>query len=345
MTILLQNPNAPFVSHKGKRLIYISELGPFSGPFYDLQKLREGSPHLTLFRDAEDKISLPTIDESIRNDLAFFGLTLADIGSSEEEVASLIERNLRQRAAEQLVQARSGFAWALSCLSYFERIRAHLKVDYEALGTSEEEVRTLLQQMHLANAKLLLNEVRMPHKGKVFVADASPDNLAELEEHLAKAGATHVDLGFSDEEWEALKRQRLVYHVIGFLKELRAGLDYYDDPFEDGDYSDSRRPLRAPVVYLELIQNLLNELKETPPALLDISDEEFASLARHAILIRLVQNLSFVMDEEESEWKKERLQYNVDEIRRDMANYGFTWDDVRVTSEAFELRVQKWGLK
>jgi hypothetical protein len=338
--------DAPFVEHQGQRLIFVSEFESFSGPFDELQKLRDGSPHSTLFKEPDDKTPGISDPEKIRQSLAFYGLTLADIGSSEEELSSLVEQNARLQAAGHLLRARSGFAWSLYDLQRFEKIRAFLQADYESFGITEEEVKICFRQLHMAAAKLLLNEIRLPHRGDSFASsNPNPDNLARLEEHLAQAKANPADLGFSAEEWEALKKQRLLYHAIWFLKKLNEGLVYYEDPFREFDMDDHDRPFRGPDEYVKLVQGLLTQVGETPAAL-GLSEEEFQSLARKAAFIRLVQNVSFLMEKGKSQFRQqEHVQATVDVIRQDMATYTFTWDDLGINRRQFRYHLNKWGVK
>jgi len=275
-------PEAPFVEHGGARALYVSEFPPMSSPFSLLQRLRAGEPGLVLFRDPD--FLLPTMDvaDTIRHLVVFYGVTLADIGTSDQELAALLEGNLRLRAAAHLAQVRSGWAAALRDLAQFEKIRARLNADYPALGTTREEMEERARALHLAQARLLLHEVRLPHRAEEIDCPGSDGSLARLEAHLAQAGASPADLGFSAAAWEALKRRRLLHHASLLLHDLKKGLAASAEPVHDGDSPDDlRQPWRGPDETLALLRALLERLGETP-AVLGLTGEAFEALARAA---------------------------------------------------------------
>jgi len=164
---------------------------------YYLKRLREGN---WLHLNASLKLGYDDLLEYIEQEVSKGGFTLETIGTSEEEL-----KGLRVKGCKDAIQFFLGRLRDTRLHSYDESLKRLRKevskggFTFEAVGTSEEELRTLRLNCSKATAQNWLRLLRKP------MLDHYDDYLERLRKEVSKGGFTLETIGTSEEKLRELR--------------------------------------------------------------------------------------------------------------------------------------------
>lgn len=136
----------------------------------------------------------------IRELLKEEGLTLEDIGTSEEELKSIRKNGTRQRALGELNRLRSGKVHYTFYKREIHQIRCYLKMGVD-IDTSEEELESLRIEGYRLGA---LRWLKLLEKGST-----KPERfLTFLRKELKHGNLTPADIGTTEERLQSFVTKR-----------------------------------------------------------------------------------------------------------------------------------------
>jgi hypothetical protein len=127
-------------------------------------------------------------------------VSLADIGTNEEEVGTMLHDYHRHRAIESLKFARINTSISFSNL---EDMREHLSkagMTLAEIGTSEEEARQLTCTSYKENALYWIESAK---RGEL-TPEGLQITLKDIQKNFQKSGLTFLDIEMSEAEIEKL---------------------------------------------------------------------------------------------------------------------------------------------
>jgi soluble cytochrome b562 len=152
----------------------------------------------------------PDCIEDMRKHLRQGFWTLADIGTSEDKLKTVV-RNYHKREAKKWLDSARGVGLAPACI---EHMREHLKQGNWTLadiGTSEDDLKTVIRNYHKREAKKWLDSARG--------VGLAPACIEHMREHLKQGNWTLTDIDTSEEKLKEVVRDY-------YSREARTWLQY-----------------------------------------------------------------------------------------------------------------------
>lgn len=192
--------------------------------------LKIAKRHLNNLRENNSRFDPTKSAEKMRSWLQDSNATLADIGSSEEELSSLLHHACLQRAKDDLAEFQAIGRPSYANIDY--RLQEG-GLSYADIGTSQVELDRIVHQAELRLAAEMLQKVREVSSGTSIVCGMSIyhiDNGANaVRQRVKRAQGTLADIGTSETELQQLVDTAAKNVALKVVERLRCNVYNYSD--------------------------------------------------------------------------------------------------------------------